>query len=250
MDSVLFYVNSDDLASVSSTAFRAQISKPRARSDLDGVIDIPDNSDVLSIILCVLYDVPCRGHSPSFNDLEKAIDRMTAYGVIPKAHILPSTHIQALLLSHALEEPLMLYALAAHYVLDDLAMSTSAHLLSLSLYNITSDISTRMGPKYLKRLMNLHMQRTELFKRLLIQPPDTHQPTRTCGYTEQKKVSGSWMVVAASLVWSAGPDFPTDAIQVAFSVLGHGLICESCRVCLDVRVNDVLMQWSSAKKTI
>jgi hypothetical protein len=205
MDSALFHVNSNDLASVSSTAFRAQISKPRARGDLDEVIDIPDNSDVLSIILCVLYDVPCEGRSPSFNDLEKAIDRMTAYGVIPKAHILPSTHIQALLLLHALEEPLMLYTLAAHYVLDDLATSTSAHLLSLSLYDITDDISTRMGPIYLKRLMILHMQRTRLLKRLLIPPPDSHQPTRTCGYAEQNKVSASWTMVAVSLLWSAGP---------------------------------------------
>jgi len=205
IDSVLFYVNSDDLASVSSTAFRAQISKPRAPSDLDEVIDIPDNSDVLSIILCALYDVPCEGLSPSFNDLEKAVDRMTVYGVIPTAHILPSTHIQALLLSHALEEPLRLYTLAAHYDLDDLATTTSAHLLSLSLNDITDDISTRMGPIYLKRLMNLHMERTELLKRLLIQAPDTHQPTRTCGYAEQNKISASWTMVAASLVWSAGP---------------------------------------------
>jgi hypothetical protein len=205
MDSVLFHVNSDDLASASSTAFHAQISKPEACSHLDEVIDIPDNSDVLSIILCVLYDVPCGGRSPPFKNLEKAIDRMAAYGVIPKAHILPSTHIHALLLSHAFEEPLMLYTLAAHYVLDDLAMSTSAHLLSLSLSDITGDISTRMGPIYMKRLMNLHMQRTDLLKRLLIQPPETHQPTRMCGYAEQKKVSGSWMVIAASLAWSAGP---------------------------------------------
>ena len=202
MDSVLFYINSDELASASSTAFRAQISKP---SHLDEVVDIPDNSDVLSIIFCVLYDVPCEGPSPSFNDLEKAIDRMTAYGVIPKAHILPSTHIHALLLSCASEEPLMLYTLAAHYVLDDLAASASAHLLSLSLYNITGDISMRMGPIYLKRLTNLHMQRTELLKRLLIQPPDTHRPIRTCGYAEQKKVLGKWMMVAASLSWLAGP---------------------------------------------
>ena len=202
MDSVLFYINSDELASASSTAFRAQISKP---SHLDEVVDIPDNSDVLSIILCVLYDVPCEGPSPSFNDLEKAIDRMAAYGVIPKAHILPSTHIHALLLSCASEEPLMLYTLAAHYVLDDLAASASAHLLSLSLYNITGDISMRMGPIYLKRLTNLHMQRTELLKRLLIQPPDTHRPIRTCGYAEQKKVLGKWMMVAASLSWLAGP---------------------------------------------
>jgi hypothetical protein len=42
-------------------------------------------------------------------------------------------------------------------------------------------------------------------------------------------------------------DFQTDGIQMAFSVLGDGLICERCCVCLDVRVKDVLVQWSSAK---
>ena len=202
MDSVLFYLNSDELASVSSTAFRAQL---RVRNHLDGVIDIPDNADVLSIILCVLYDVPCGGRSPSFNDLEKAIDRMATHGVIPKAHILPSTHIHSLLLSHASEEPLMLYSLAAHHGLEDLATSASAHLLSLSLHGITDDNSKRMGPIYLRRLMNLQMQRTELLKRLLMQPPDIHQPTRSCGYAEQRKVSERWMMVAAPLVWSAEP---------------------------------------------
>ncbi|EDR04794.1 uncharacterized protein LACBIDRAFT_330283 [Laccaria bicolor S238N-H82] len=202
MDSVLFYINSDELASVSSTAFFAQM---RVCSHLDGVIDIPDNVDVLSIILCVLYDVPCGGRSPSFNDLEKAIDRMTMHSVIPKAHILPSTHIHALLLSHALENPLVLYSLAAHHGLDDLATSASAHLLSWSLHDITDEDTKRMGPIYLRRLMNLQMQRTELLKRLLMQPPDAHQPIRVCGYAEQKKVSDGWMMVAAPLVWSARP---------------------------------------------
>lgn len=247
MDSVLFYINSDELASVSSTAFFAQM---RVHSHLNGVIDIPDNADVLSTILCVLYDVPCGGRSPALNDLEKAIDRMTTHGVIPKAHILPSTHIHALLLSHASENPLVLYSLAAHHGLDDLATSTSAHLLSWSLRDITDDNSKRMGPIYLRRLMNLQMQRTELLKRLLMQPPDAHQPIRVCGYAEQKKVSDGWMMVAAPLVWSARPEFPTDAIQMAFSVLEDGLICEMCRICLDVRVKDILLQWSSAKKTI
>ena len=45
-------------------------------------------------------------------------------------------------------------------------------------------------------------------------------------------------------------DFPTDGIQMAFSVVGDGLICEMCRVCLDVRVKDVLVQWSSAKVSV
>jgi hypothetical protein len=45
-------------------------------------------------------------------------------------------------------------------------------------------------------------------------------------------------------------DFPTEAIEIAFSLLGDGLICEMCRVCLDVRVKDVLVQWSSAKVSV
>ena len=30
-------------------------------------------------------------------------------------------------------------------------------------------------------------------------------------------------------------------------MLEDGLICEMCRICLDVRVKDVNMRWSSAK---
>ena len=37
---------------------------------------------------------------------------------------------------------------------------------------------------------------------------------------------------------------------MGFSVLGDGLICEMCRVFLDVRVKDVLVQWSSAKVSV
>lgn len=67
-----------------------------------------------------------------------------------------------------LEKPFMLYTLAAHHGLDDLATSTSArrHISFSCCYMISQMI-------YLKRLMNLHMQRTELLGRLLIQPLDT-----------------------------------------------------------------------------
>ena len=33
-------------------------------------------------------------------------------------------------------------------------------------------------------------------------------------------------------------------------MLEDGLICEMCRICLDVRVKDVLLKWSSAKVSV
>jgi hypothetical protein len=141
----------------------------------------------------------CAHYSPSFNDLHAAVVSLHTFGVSLKAKIVPTQPLFNLLLSHAPLSPLELYALAAHYDLYDLAVSTSSHLLSLSLSSVTDELAERMGPLYLKRLFFLHFGRAEALKRLLLAPPHPHPPTPQCDFSEQKKLTRAWALASAYL---------------------------------------------------
>lgn len=167
-DSVFFYVHSDLLLDASDNRFRAMFPLPPAESPDTPVLNVPEQSAVLNIILHMIYDMSSAHYSPPFETLAKAVDSMPIYGINPKSHvrispaifllllltlaqILPSTPLFTLLLSHAPLFPLDLYALASHYDLYELAVPTSSHLLAFPLSRLSDSVVERMGPVYLKR---------------------------------------------------------------------------------------------------
>jgi len=173
--------------------------------DQEPVISLPDDSQVLNVILHTLYDMSCAQYSPNFETLVNAVNRLPDYGVMPRCRIAPSTPLFSLLLSHAPLHPLELYALAASYDLLDLAVSTSSHLLSFPLATLTDDMAERIGPVYLKRLFFLHFGRSDALKRVLLPPPHPHAPTTECDFAEQKKLTRAWALASAYLAWDARP---------------------------------------------
>ncbi|KAJ6616872.1 hypothetical protein B0H10DRAFT_2219033 [Mycena sp. CBHHK59/15] len=115
---------------------------PISPSDGDAppVLNVPEPSPVLNIILHAIHDLSCAQFSPPFDTLVHAVDAMPTYGIAPKStacacthssHILPSTPLFTLLLSHAPLFPLDLYALAAHYDILALAVPTSYRQLQI-----------------------------------------------------------------------------------------------------------------------
>ncbi|TFK35182.1 hypothetical protein BDQ12DRAFT_700109 [Crucibulum laeve] len=247
-DSVLFYVQSSIIIAACDTAFRSIANMPLSNKKLRNVIlNIPDSSEVLNIILHMLYGTSCAQHSPAFDALITAVDRMPFYEISPKALIVPNTPLYTYLLSHAPLYPIQLYTLAGHHKLEALAIHTSSHLLAYPLANITDDTAQRIGAIYLKRLMNLHVNRLNALKEILLLPPHPHPPTKECGFGEQKKLTRAWALVSAYLAWESRPDLSTHSMQIAFGPVAERLTCQQCKGGVNSRIKDVIVQWISVK---
>uniref|UniRef100_A0A8H8CR96 BTB domain-containing protein n=1 Tax=Psilocybe cubensis TaxID=181762 RepID=A0A8H8CR96_PSICU len=250
-DAVLFYVNSQTILKTSKNAFDKflgfSLDDKRFR---DTIIDIPESAVVLNIIVHTLYGLSCAKHNPSYEDIETAINRMPAYGLIPKLYIVSSSPLFDLLLSHAPIYPIQIYSLAGHFGIHELAVKCSSHLLSYNLSNLTDETCKRMGPKYLKRLMCLHMNIIDSLKTIILQPPYPHGATRQCDLDEQKKLSRAWALAASYLAWDSRPDLSIHKVQTTFEALGDHLTCDDCKASLNSRIKEVVVNWVKVKRTI
>ncbi|KAF8867520.1 hypothetical protein CPB85DRAFT_1371070 [Mucidula mucida] len=91
--------------------------------------------------------------------------------------------------------------LAAHHGLEDLDVLASAHLLSFRLDRLTDEMAERMGPRYLKRLVFMHLGRMIKLKEILDVPPPAHGGGGGCTVDPRR----AWALAAASLVYDAKP---------------------------------------------
>ncbi|KIM88283.1 hypothetical protein PILCRDRAFT_814190 [Piloderma croceum F 1598] len=192
----------------------------------------------------------CVRYSPSFDTLVQALSALRTYGATPKSVITSSNSLHHVLLTYASSRPLDLFALAAEHDLNDLAVATSAHLLSISLSTISDEMATRIGPIYLKRLFFMHLGRAEVLRTILLPPPYPHTPTSECGYAQQNNLTRAWTLASAYLAWDARADLSTDAIEAALTPLGDHLSCGLCRTGLTERIKILIIRWSTIKRTI
>ncbi|KAL0949775.1 hypothetical protein HGRIS_009814 [Hohenbuehelia grisea] len=261
-DAVFFYVHSHVLLGASDNSFLGLVRTPPITprplatnpdgtpADTQPILKVPEQSTVLNVILHAVYDMSCAHYSPTLDILSTAIDRFPAYGLQPAARIKPQNPLYSLLLSYAPLQPLELYALAAAHDLNELAVTTSSHLLGYPLATLTDEMATRIGPIYLKRLFFLHFGRVEALKRILLPPPHPHPPTPWCDFTEQKKLTRAWALASAYLAWDARPDLPASSMEAALRPLGDHLTCDLCRHALDERVKNLIVQWTIIRHTI
>ena len=209
-DAVLFYVNSATLLRVTKRAFEPILKSSLEEKSLrNKIINIPDNSPILDAILHVFYDISLfRPSPPSLDVLEAAVSRMDMYALAPPSYITPSTPYFEALYSHAQLGPhiaVRVYALAGQYSLHSLAIQTSPLLLSYTLSDLSDDLAKRMGAKYLRRLMSLHLTRVDELKRIIIFPPYAHPPMSGCSLTDQKSLARAWALAASYLAWDTRP---------------------------------------------
>ncbi|KAH9853672.1 hypothetical protein C2E23DRAFT_884819 [Lenzites betulinus] len=250
-DGVFFYVHTTQVLAMSSNQFNGLVppnpTKAKTRDDLGTVVPLPEEANVLNVILHAVYEASCAHYYPSLDTLLTAVDAMESYGLSPKVHIAPSTHLYSLILSQAPVQPIVVYALAASHDLFDLAVPVSSHLLSFPLYSLTDDLAVRIGPVYIKRLFFLHLGRLDALKRLLLPPPHPHPPAGECDFTEQKKLTRAWALASAYLAWDARPDLSTSAMESALCPLADHLSCHICKRSLSERVKQLIVQWSVVK---
>ncbi|PBK83960.1 hypothetical protein ARMGADRAFT_1133905, partial [Armillaria gallica] len=246
-DSVTFHVHSQTVLGASDNDF-GFLLQPDRRVDGDtSIVQVDEHSEVLNILLHVIYSISCIPYQPSFEVLQTAVERMEHYGMAVNVHVQPSTPMFDILSSHASDNALHLYALAAHFDLYDLAVFASAHLLSVTLSSLTEDMVRRIGAPYLRRLFTLHLGRKEALKRVLITPPRRHYPTLACSAYSQEQFALDWVLNVAQIVSEANPDISSHYIVALLRPLKDQTSCETCRVNLYERLEQLTEQWGSTK---
>ncbi|KAI0311973.1 hypothetical protein OF83DRAFT_701659 [Amylostereum chailletii] len=247
-DSVFFYVHTRRLLDGSINGFNNFLPSSNKPEDHTGpILALPEHSSVLNVVLHTIYHMSAMEYSPPLAAIVSAVDALQVYGYQPSMYLAPSTPLFSLVMSHSPNSPLECYALAASLDLQDLATSISPFLLSFPLASLSDEVAARIGPTYLKRLFFLHLGRAEALKRLLLPPPETHPPTMTCDWLEQKKLTRAWALATAYLAWEVKPDLSTASIETALRPLGEHLSCDQCKQLLRERINNLVVQWSVVK---
>ena len=211
---VTFHVHSQHLLSLSSNAFAGLLA------NCEIPLLLAERSAVLDIVFHILYGMIYTHHSPPLAEIDAALDALIKYGVNPASHASPIHPLCALLRFHAPCLPIEAYAVAGKYSLEDAAVAISAHLLAYDFSNLSDELSIKIGPIYLRRLIGLHHDRSEALKTIILRPLATHQFTLLCGEASQAQLAREWAYAVAGLAWEKLPSEKTDFCRYA--------ICEGC----------------------
>ncbi|TCD64953.1 hypothetical protein EIP91_003411 [Steccherinum ochraceum] len=210
-DRVIFYAHTPVLLAASQNAFNGLLSDEGIESGREItagpmiIVAVPAHSTLFNVILHTIYGMSCTQYRPPLGVLLEAVTELKTYGIPQGEFISPHKPIFHHILAETPRNPINVFLVASENDLELLAAATSAHLHSLHLPSITDEMANRMGPRYLKRLVNLHIDRLQYLKHVLLDPPKMHEDTVNCGFVEQKKLARAWAFAAASLVWDIRP---------------------------------------------
>lgn len=205
----------------------------------------------MNLVLHCFYDFDPTNYKPTLDQLAAMLRALTRYGLPPKDAIQKGNAIYNLMLNTALSQPLDTYTVVCQYHLDDLAVEISRHLLSTPLHQLSDDQCLLMGPVYLRRLVFLHLGRTERLKKMLKQPPSGHPPTKSCDAANQQRyMIGPWNHAAAIIAWDANANTQASLLTTVLSPVVDQLECEQCRTAANERLNILIMDWKMVKNTI
>ncbi|CAE7081260.1 unnamed protein product [Rhizoctonia solani] len=237
-----------DLNSIS--AVEDVFNVPEPEEDSPPIIGLCEDAALLNIMLLIIYRLPMERYRPDLQLMCRAVPALVSYGYRLDNLITPTSEAFRLLIAHSVTHPLVVYALAAGYSLEHLAVASSRNTLGIELSQITDDLANVMGPIYLRRLFFLHLGRADALKRLLLEPPAGHMPLPHCGPEDQKSLTRAWALAIAYMAVEAKPNTPPAMLSSGLSALGEHLECQKCRACLDERIQTVVHQWSMVGSTI
>lgn len=212
---------------------------------------VPESSEIFNLVLHAFYDFDPISYKPTLDHIAGMLTALPQYGLPitdPVAHGKPMYN---LILGTALSSPLDIYALVAQHRLEQLAVEVSHHLLSTPLHNLTDEHCLSMGPIYLRRLIFLHLGRTERLKQLLRDPPSGHRPTMHCDVIDQKrKLEAAWKEAAGELCWEANAGTPVSLFHAVLSPVVDKLTCEECKTSTREKIRKLIVDWTMVKTTI
>ncbi|KAG8787543.1 hypothetical protein FRC12_015466 [Ceratobasidium sp. 428] len=263
-DQVYFYAHHSILLRESSNGFALLLPTPL--DDLTTEIDVFQpmstadfllaptpvtmeySSDVLNLALHIIYGLPAQSYRPTPSTLRTTTTALFTLGYNLERVFSRHSEPYMLFLQSAVSEPLHMYALAAQYSLESLAVAVSTFTLRASLSDIADELAEQMGPVYLRRLFFLHLGRADALKRLLYPPPSSHAPSPNFKCTEKSRqeIPRIWALASASAVIE---NHPYDLAKT-FAPLSTQVSCVGCRQMLYERVGTLMNEWNSIKNTI
>ncbi|KAJ1305179.1 hypothetical protein OPQ81_000210 [Rhizoctonia solani] len=228
------------------------------------VVDIP--SEAFNVVLLTLYRFPIQEFVPSNKTLHQVVPALASLGYDPSVIAYPRSELYGLLLKSAAADPLPMYAVAAHYSFESLAVSVSALTLRTSLHEITDELAQQMGPVYLRRLFCmyglahwpndldlqsfkvLHFGRADALRRVVLPLPNLHPPesNERCNAEAQKGLQRAWTLASAYIIAQNHPGEVNDLV----SLLGARVECTECCRSLQERISRLVQDWSAVKCTI
>ncbi|TCD60289.1 hypothetical protein EIP91_010423 [Steccherinum ochraceum] len=210
IDGVLFYAHRFFLLSSSDNTFDGLLGTDTIRTATGTTaaslcVRVPEDSILFNVVLHTIYGMSCRQFKPSLDILLQAVTTLKTYGIDIDQVVEHNTPLYGHIVAETQARPVEVFLVATENTLDTLAVTTSAHLHSLLLPQITDEMAKRMGPRYLKRLLKLHADRLNYLKQLMLDPPKSHPSTVDCGVAEQRELAMAWALAAANLLWKIRP---------------------------------------------
>jgi hypothetical protein len=222
-DNVYFYVHSSRLLQHSNNSFGGLLA------DLSTPLNIAETSEVANLAFHALYGLDPSNYVPNLSLLLRAFSMLNLYGIEPSSVLFPNSPFYSAVVGLGAKFPLQTYSLAAKFGLEVLAVEVSKHLLAIPLHAITDDIAQAMGATYLRRLVFLHLGRTERLKELVMKLPTAHELSTDCSEIDQKRLQQEWRALALALSWSADPAMASSQLYQAFFPLTQKKnLCPKC----------------------
>ncbi|KLO19879.1 hypothetical protein SCHPADRAFT_898449 [Schizopora paradoxa] len=261
-DSVTFQVHRARLLAASTNGFNAKLPTLKLEeSDVKVephvetlILDVPYSSAVVNILLHAVYkeDGLLRVEIPSLTDIYFTICALKEYGIPCNASFSDTSLLFGVMAAHCQTSPLAaleVYALAAAHAPDlhHIAVYSSRFLLPLEFARITDEIAVAMGSVYLFRLSQLLVRRTQQFKRLLLPPPQLHEPSSHC---DTRVLREAWTLMTAFLMWYAAPEVKDAVIDDLKDTIIDRIQCKRCREMLEQRLDTLKRAWALVKCTI
>ncbi|KAG8712827.1 hypothetical protein FRC08_014042 [Ceratobasidium sp. 394] len=262
-DRVYFYAHREILLGRSSNNFGSLLYDPAHGAGTK--VDVPrpmdaENSvllptivattytaDVLNVVLHFVYVFPVESYRPSPATLRAATAVLFDLGYSLADTFVAHSEPYMLFLQAGVSEPLAMYAVAAQYSLESLAVAVSTFTLAVSPSDVSDELAQQMGPVYLRRLFFLHLGRADALKRLLYPPPLPHPASDlSCDPRSQQEVGRIWALACASVVVE---NHPNELVKVV-TPLSAQLSCPNCRQTLNDRVAALIRDWGAVKATI
>lgn len=260
LDMVLFFANSAVLLSASRNDFNGLSTILAAKDDSRALrlsdqmlpaVYVPEEEGVLAIVLHAIYGLSLADCSADLALLEAATDSLiNRYAVNIPPLLTPGCAVYVAIVDLAKRHPLDAYILAAYFNLEQLAVACSSLLLSFPLSDVTDHHARRMGPSFLCRLFNLHLNRVATLRQLLAVPPTPHAPSSFCSQARLDDLQHAWVMAAAAILCDADADVPLPRLESILRPLLARLCCTACYDALSKRIADLVSQWAKVQGTI
>ncbi|KAG8850155.1 hypothetical protein FRB96_000530 [Tulasnella sp. 330] len=168
------------------------------------VIEVQEISQVLNIVLHIVYNLSSASYGPELDTLTQALASLPRYGLATPSPA-EGSDFWTLVLRFAPMYPFRVYSIAAAHGEDSVCIVASEYTLQRRLIDMTEDEAFLMGGVRLWQLTQLHLGRTEALKQIIFDPPRTHFASASCSVDSQAALALSWGRMATRLIARSAP---------------------------------------------